>query len=81
MEVLDTVLAEIPFIGIVTNYVFNPSYVLINLEGQPVIRLKKKPSFLGREFELEQLGSLDADDDDRVLLGLMMMILLEKRRG
>ncbi|GAL01834.1 hypothetical protein JCM19314_2188 [Nonlabens ulvanivorans] len=39
------------------------------------------PSFLGKEFELTKHTDIDEDDKERVMLGLMMMILLERRRG
>jgi len=81
VKVGDSLLGEIPILGIFTGYLFNPSYIVKNLNGKPVIKLKKQASFFGRKFELTKLGELDADDDDRVMLSLMMMILLERRRG
>jgi hypothetical protein len=45
------------------------------------VRLKKEPSFFGRKFRLTQVGEMDADDEDRIVLGLMMMILLERKRS
>ena len=81
VKVGDSLLGEIPILGIFTGYLFNPSYIVENMDGKPVIKLKKQASFFGRKFELTKLGELDADDDDRVMLSLMMMILLERRRG
>lgn len=49
------------------------------MDGE-IVRLKKQRSFFGREFEIEKLGNIDNDDDDRIMLGLMMIILLERRR-
>lgn len=81
VKVLDSLLGEIPVLGILSGYLFNPSYIVENMTGKPVIKLKKQASFFGRSFELTKLGELDTDDDDRVMLSLMMMILLERRRG
>lgn len=81
VKVFDSVLGEIPILGFFTGYLFNPSYLLTDNNGKPIVRLKKQASFFGREFELEKIGSIDNDDDDRIMLGLMMMILLERRRG
>ncbi|MBI1306637.1 MAG: hypothetical protein GC181_08490 [Bacteroidetes bacterium] len=81
IKVLDGLFSEIPVLGMFTGYVFNPSYMVTDLNGKNIIRLKKQPSFWGKEFLLEKVGELDSDDDDRVMLGLMMMILLERRRG
>ncbi len=81
VKVFDSLLGEIPILGFFTGYLFNPSYLLTDNRGEVIVRLKKQPSLFGREFELEKIGSMDNDDDDRIMLGLMMMILLERRRG
>jgi len=81
VKVLDGLLGEIPILSMFTGYLFNPSYIVVDTQGNTIIRLKKKPSFFGRHFEVIKLGEIDSDDDDRVMLGLMMMILLERRRG
>ncbi len=80
-KVFDSLLGEIPILGMLTGYFFNPSYTVRNVSGKEVVQIKKQASFFGRDFELTQVGDLDADDDDRVLLGLMMMLLLERSRG
>lgn len=81
VKVMDSLLGEIPILGIFTGYLFNPSYLVTDQSDTAIVRLKKQPSFWGREFEIEKLHSMDNDDDDRIMLGLMMMILLERRRG
>ena len=81
IKVLDSVLGEIPILGMLTGYLFNPTYKVTNTNDEIVIRLKKEASFFGRKFEIEKLKTTDNDDDQRIILGLMMMILLERRRG
>lgn len=81
VKVWDNLLGEIPIIGLLTGYFFNPSYAVINLDGEKVARLKKQASFFGRKFEITKLSDMDNDDDERVMVGLMMMVLLERRRG
>lgn len=81
VKVIDSIFGEIPILGMFTGYFFNPTYVVLNQKEKIIVRLKKQPSFLGREFEISKLGVIDNDDDDRIVLGLMMMILLERRRG
>ena len=81
VKVLDGMLGEIPILGLLTGYLFNPSYAVTNTDGQLVARLKKEASFFGRKFDIDKLGTTDDDDDERIMLGLMMMILLERRRG
>jgi len=78
---LDSLLGEIPILGFFTGYLFNPTYNVTNNQGVIVVKLKKMPSFLGKEFELIKTADIDDDDKERVMLGLMMMILLERRRG
>jgi len=80
-KVGDAVLGELPFVSFFTGYLFNPRYVIKNNEGEPVARLKKSASMFGRTFTLESLGNLPAEDGERLMLSLMMMVLLERRRG
>lgn len=81
VKVIDSLMGEIPVLGMFTGYLFNPSYIVTDLNGTNVARLKKEASFFGRKFEVNKLTDIDTDDEQRILLGLMMMILLERRRG
>lgn len=81
VKVGDALLAEIPILGILTGYLFNPSYLVKRTDGTVIVRLKKEPSFFGRRFSVTKLNDFKKDEEERVLLSLMMMILLEKRRG
>lgn len=79
----DGLVGEIPFVGFVTGYIFNPKYIVKRASEEKVARLSKEPSLFGRHFNIEKLGELDAKDgeDRRVMLSLMMLSLLERRRG
>ena len=81
VKVLDSLLGQIPVLSLLTGYLFNPSYIILDLNDKIIARLKKQPSMFGRKFELEQLSDFDEDDQERIILSLMMMILLERRRG
>jgi len=81
VKVADALFSEIPILGLFTGYVFNPSYIVTRPDGTAVIRLKKQPSLIGRRFSLEKLNNFEAGEEERVILGLMMMILMERRRG
>lgn len=81
VKVLDSVLGQIPILSMFTGYLFNPSYIVTSLNGEKIARLKKEASFFGRKFEVSKLRDIDTDDEQRIVLGLMMMILLERRRG
>ncbi len=81
VKVADHLLGEIPVLGMFSGYLFNPSYMVTRPNGAQVVRLKKQPSFWGRRFVVEQLGAFEEGEEERIVLGLMMMILLERRRG
>lgn len=81
VKVMDSFFGEIPILGIFTGYFFNPSYNISNTNGQIVAQLKKQPSFWGRKFILNKLEELNTNEEEILLLGCMMMILLERRRG
>lgn len=81
IKVMDGVLGQIPVLNFFTGYVFNPSYLITNLDHKKVARLKKEASFFGRKFEVTKLNDMDQDDEQRIILGFMMMILLERRSG
>ncbi len=77
----DGIAGDIPILGFFTGYLFHPSYDVSDLKGNVVVRLHKRASFFGRRFEVEKTGTIMQDDSQRVMLGLMMMILLERERG
>ena len=82
VKVIDNLVGEIPVLGWFTGYVFNPSYLVTDTRGRDVARLSKSASFFGRRFLVEKIGPpVEGAADDRLMLGLMMMILLERRRG
>lgn len=81
VKVWDSLLSEIPIVGIFTGYLFNPSYTIKRPDGTIVCTLKKEPSFFGRKFKLENDAVFEKGEEDRILLGVMMMVLLERRRG
>lgn len=80
-KVGDALLGEVPILAMFTGYLCNPKYIIKDQNDQPVARLSKEASFFGRRFKLEQLGDIPAEDGERMMLSLMMMVLLERRRG
>ena len=81
VKVWDGLLGEIPIVGMFTGYLFNPSYLLARPDGTLVCSFKKESSFFGRNFTLHKEAAFEAGEEERILLGLMMMVLLERRRG
>lgn len=80
-KVGDVLLSEIPLVGLFTGYFCNPKYIVLNPEGAIVARLSKEASFMGRRFKLDKVSDFDQKDGERMMLALMMMVLLERRRG
>ncbi|MFM9422396.1 MAG: hypothetical protein RIR06_857 [Bacteroidota bacterium] len=81
VKVGDALLSEIPILGLLTGYLFNPAYVVKDQNDQVIYRLKKEASFFGRKFSLQRLSDQSETTDLQATLSLMMMILLERRRG
>jgi hypothetical protein len=77
----DSLFGEIPFVGLLSGYVFNPKYIVSRLAGRECLVMTKRPALLETDFNIEQMGSLGPDEQVCALLGLMMIILLERSRG
>ncbi len=77
----DGMLKEVPIVSMFTGYFFNPKYTVKRPDGTLVGRLTKEKSFFGRRFKYEKLAEYEQGEELRTLLGLMMMNLLERRRG
>jgi uncharacterized protein YxjI len=81
IKVVDSLIGELPVIGMFTGYFFNPSYIVSRIDNSPVARLQKQPAFFEGKFQLEALSQLSDNDEVRVLLGALTMTLLERQRG
>lgn len=81
VKVVDSLVGELPVVGMFTGYFFNPSYLISRLDGTPIARLQKQPAFFEGKFQLSALTQLSDDDEIRVLLGALSMTLLERSRG
>lgn len=81
IKVVDSLVGEIPIVGMFTGYFFHPSYIIIRSNGTQVARIQKQPAFFEGKFRLESLAPLDAGEETLVLLGALAMTLLERSRG
>ncbi len=77
----DGCLNQIPIVGLFMGYFLNPSYIISRSNGTEVMRLQKMPSFMEGKFQLQKLTELEKFEDDRILLSVIMMTLLERTRG
>ena len=78
---LESLLGEIPILGMVAIYLINPSYLVTRSDGTPVLRLTKRPAIFEGRFTLDKLSEMPEDDELRSLLAILMAVLLERRRG
>jgi hypothetical protein len=81
VKVLDGLLDAIPIVSLFSGYVFNPTFLVSYMDGTPVMRLAKQPAFFESKFAITRLAALDEQQETRVLLSLIMMVLLERARG
>jgi uncharacterized protein YxjI len=81
VKVGDAVLGEIPIIGMFTGYLFNPAYLIARPDQSVILRLAKKPAFFEGKFELQKKGDPTPDEETRALLGMLMMLLIERTKG
>lgn len=87
----DNLISEIPFVGAFTGYFLNPTYIVSRIGGSgtsqattshpETLRMVKHPALLETNFAIEQSGPIAPDEQVCALLGLMMIILLERSRG
>jgi len=80
-KVFDGLVGEVPVVGMFTGYLFNPAYLLSQMNGSPVIRLQKQPAFFESKFLLTPQAQLSDSQESLVLLSSLMLTLMERRRG
>lgn len=80
-KIADSLLGEIPILGIFCGYLFHPKYVASRSNGSPAMRLTKQPAFWEGKFKIEKLEEMAPREELNLLLSFLMLILLEKRRG
>jgi uncharacterized protein YxjI len=82
VKVGDALFGEIPVVGIFSGYVFNPAYIVSRADnGAPMMRVKKEAAFLEGSYSITRTGELSENDERLAVLSVLMMVLLEKRRG
>jgi hypothetical protein len=82
VKVIDGLLGEIPVLGMFTGYFFHPAYrVARAADDGPVLRAVKQPAFFEGRYTIERTGELSENDQTLAVLGVLMMLLLERQRG
>lgn len=82
VKVLDGIFGELPVIGILSGYIFNPSYAVSHaISGNTVVRVTKKPALFESSFVIEEAVDISEAAEIRTILAILMMTLLERSRG
>ena len=81
IKVADSVIGDLPIIGMFSGYFLHPSYQASRSDGQPVMRLTKQPAFWEGRFLIEKTADLTPREELNLFLSFLMLILLERRRG
>lgn len=82
VKVVDSVLGELPIVGMLSGYLFHPAYrVIAGSTGAPAMRAVKQPAFWEGRFQVQALAAQAPDDERLAVLAIVMMLLLERRSG
>lgn len=81
VKVLDGLVGEIPFVGLIVQRWLNPTYLVEGTDGLVYLRLRKRPSLLERRFVLDREMALPAPLERVALPSVLMVLLLERGRG
>ncbi|MFD0892703.1 hypothetical protein KBB96_14865 [Luteolibacter ambystomatis] len=80
-KVMDSLLGEVPLLGLLSGYFFHPKYLASRSSGEGAMRLTKEPAFFEGKFKIEKLTDLSTREEMNLILSFMMLVLLERRRG
>ena len=88
---LDGLFGQIPVIGLLSGYLFQPAYEVIRPDGRLVMVMTKQPALFEGRFDIElatdsfsqsaRNAPLSEREANQLLLSLMMVVMLERSRG
>ena len=82
VKVADGFLTEIPVLGMFAGYFFHPAYRVTRSDtGAVAARVVKQPAMFEGRYRMDAVGSLTEEDERLAVLSVLMMLLLERRRG
>lgn len=81
IKVADSIVGDIPILGMFSGYFLHPSYLASRSSGAPAMRMTKQPAFWEGRFKIEKLADLTPREELNLFLSFLMMMLLERRRG
>jgi uncharacterized protein YxjI len=78
---MDSVIGDLPIVGLLSGYLFHPSYSATRADGTRVLHVKKQPALWEGRFTIEREAELTPDEEASAVLSILMMVLLERDRG
>ena len=81
VRLADGCLTAIPIVGAFSGYLFHPAYLVSRGETQTLMRFQKLPALFEGKYKIEPQTELNPAEENRIILSLIMMILLERSRG
>jgi len=82
VSVLDGIVGQLPIVGILSGYLFHPAYRVTRADtGAEAFRVTKQPAFFEGRFQVDAVDSPGGDDEQLALMGILMMVLLERAKG
>ena len=74
----------IPFLDLIAESLdglfFNPAY-LVEMHDKEMLRVRKQRSLLEGRFHIERRGDFSDEEENLLLAGVLMMVLLERSGG
>ena len=82
-KIFDSLVGEIPIIGMLSSYLFNPKYLATQkTSGEGVMRVTKKPALWEGKFQIDKLSqTLTPQQELNLIFSFIMLLLLERSRG
>lgn len=80
VKVADSLLGQLPVIGIFTGYFFHPAY-LVQRGGTTVFRVQKQAAMWEGRYAITREAQATPQEEELASLAVIMMLLLERTRG
>lgn len=81
-KLVDGIVGSLPFLGLLSVYLFHPSYAATRLANQQLtMKITKQPALLEGRFSIERPGNATDRETMNLVLAFFMLCLLERKRG
>ena len=80
-KVGDALFGEIPVLGMFAGYVFHPRYLVQRADGSAALEVAKQNALFEGKYRIDKRVELAPEDEGMAILSILMMLLLERRRG